>query len=359
MGERIYNFSAGPATLPLEVLQSAQKDLVNYQGCGMSVMEMSHRSPVYDHIHRSAMDDIRDLLGIPENYSILFLQGGASLQFSMVPMNLMNHGKADYVITGAWSKKAIKEAKKVGEPRVAATTESVNFNRVPDAGEFDFDPGTDYVHLTSNNTIFGTQFREFPDTGDAPLVIDMSSDIMCRPIDVSKTGLIYAGAQKNLGPSGVTLVIIRKDLLDRSSHDLPTMLDYRTHESKDSLFNTPPCWAIYMVGLACRWLLDGGGLAAMETKNEAKADLLYNLFDNSDFYRGTVEKSSRSLMNIPFRLPTEELEKRFIAGAAERGLVNLKGHRSVGGVRASIYNAMPHEGVQALVDFMNEFEKSS
>ena len=359
MTHRIINFSAGPAVLPLEVLEEAQRDLVDYKGAGLSVMEMSHRSPQYDAIHREAIASLRSLMGISEDYAVLFLQGGASLQFSMVPMNLMRPaGRADYILTGSWSKKALKEASKLGEARVAGSSEETGFDRIPDAADLDLDPGADYVHFTSNNTICGTQWKSEPEAGDVPLVADMSSDILSRPVDVSRYGLIYAGAQKNLGPSGVTLVIVRRDLPDRAPENLPTMLDYRIQAAKDSMFNTPPCWAIYMVGLACSWLeRQGGGVEAMERRNADKAAKIYDLLDSSDFYRGTVQVTSRSPMNIPFRLPTEELEARFLEASVDAGMTNLKGHRSVGGLRASIYNAMPPEGVDRLVELMREFER--
>jgi phosphoserine aminotransferase len=360
MTHRIINFSAGPAVLPLEVLEEAQRDLVDYKGAGLSVMEMSHRSPQYDAIHNDAIARLRSLMGIPEDHDVLFLQGGASLQFSMVPMNLMPPaGSADYVVTGAWAKKAVKEAAKVGTARVAGSSEPTAFDRIPAASEIDVDAGAAYLHFTSNNTIFGTQWQSEPEAGDVPLVADMSSDILSRPVDVSRYGLIYAGAQKNLGPAGVTLVIIRRDLLERSTDALPTMLDYRIHAEKSSMYNTPPCWAIYIVGLACGWLERQGGLEAMARHNAEKAALIYDLLDASGFYRGTVQKESRSLMNIPFRLPSEELEARFIQASKEAGMSNLKGHRSVGGIRASIYNAMPIEGVEALVALMREFERTS
>ncbi len=359
MSKRAINFSAGPATLPVQVLEEARRDLVDYQGSGMSVMEMSHRSPEYDAIHRGTSDVIRTLMRVPESHAILFLQGGASQQFSMVPMNLMHPGRrADYVVTGVWSKKAVKEAQREGAVRVAATTEDESFSRIPAASELDLDSGADYVHITTNNTIAGSQWWTTPDTGSVPLVADMSSDIMSHPVPTERFGLIYAGAQKNLGPAGVTIVIADKELLERAPSTLPTMLQYRTFAEKDSLFNTPPCWSIYVVGLVCRWVASQGGLVAMERSNRAKAGLIYDLFDTGDFYRGTVASESRSIMNIPFRLPNEELEKRFVAESKAAGMTNLKGHRSVGGIRASVYNAMPRSGVEALVDFMREFERA-
>ena len=360
MTQRIINFSAGPAVLPLEVLEEAQRDLVDYQGAGLSVMEMSHRSPHYDAIHNDAIARLRSLMAIPDGYAVLFLQGGASLQFSMVPMNLLRPGgSADYLLTGSWSKKALKEAQKEGGARVAGSSEATGFDRIPEASELDLADDADYLHFTSNNTIFGTQWQSEPDAGDVPLVADMSSDILSRPVDVGRYGLIYAGAQKNLGPAGVTLVIVREDLLERAPETLATMLAYRTHAAKNSLFNTPPCWAIYVVGLACKWLEAQGGLAAMERRNNAKAAKIYELLDGGGFYRGTAQVASRSPMNIPFRLPSEELEAMFLEQSEAAGMTNLKGHRSVGGIRASIYNAMPVEGVDRLVELMREFERAN
>ena len=296
MTHRIINFSAGPAVLPLEVLEEAQRDLVDYQGAGLSVMEMSHRSPHYDAIHNQAIARLRSLMGIDDEYAVLFLQGGASLQFSMAPMNLMYPArKADYILTGSWSKKALKEAQKEGAARSAGSSEATGFDRIPIAAELEFDPEADFVHFTTNNTIVGTQWQAEPEAGAVPLVADMSSDILSRPIDVGRYGLIYAGAQKNLGPAGVTLVIVRKDLLDKAPESLPTMLDYRTHAAKNSLYNTPPCWSIYVVGLACRWIERQGGLEAMARRNAEKAAKLYDLIDARDFYRGTAQTDSRSL----------------------------------------------------------------
>jgi phosphoserine aminotransferase len=355
---RIYNFSAGPSVLPVPVLEEAQHDLLNYGGAGMSVLEMSHRSKAFDAIFRTTIADLREVAGIPENYHVLFLQGGASLQFSMVPMNLLpKDGSADYIVTGAWSQAAVKEAKKVGTVNIAASTEDENFTRIPKQEELKLDANAAYVHLTSNNTIFGTEWREEPEVGNVPLVCDASSDILSRPIDVAKYGLLYAGAQKNMGPAGVTTVIVRDDLLARVPAGLPTMLDYGVHVKKESLYNTPPCFSIYMVGLVLKWLKSLGGLEAMDRINEEKAKLLYNAIDSTEFYRGTAERESRSRMNVTFRLPSEELEKKFIAEATAAGLDGLKGHRSVGGLRASIYNAFPTDGVRALVDFMREFER--
>jgi len=355
---RIYNFSAGPAVLPLPVLEEAQRDLVMLPGVGMSVMEISHRSKTFEGILAQAEADMRSLAGIPASYKVLFLQGGASLQFSMVPMNLLAAGAvADYVITGDWAKKAMKEAKRIGATNVAATTEAGGFKRVPKASEINYTPGAAYVHMTSNNTIFGTQFQEIPQTNGAPLVCDTSSDMYSKPIDVSKFGLIYAGAQKNLGPSGVTVVIIREDLLARSPDSLPTMLSYKTHADNGSMYNTPPAFGIYILGLVLKWMKSIGGLEAIGKINTRKGNVLYDELDRSEFWRPHAEKDSRSLMNITFRLPNEDLEKLFVKESTEAGFDGLKGHRSVGGLRASIYNAFPEAGVSALVQFMREFEK--
>src|SRR5713226_9127923 len=338
MTQRIYNFSAGPAVLPLEVLEEAQRDLVALPGVGMSVLEISHRSTAFDEIIQGCESDIRKLAGIPDNYHVLFLQGGASMQFSMVPMSLMAAGgKADYVVTGSWSKKAIKEAQKVGQVNIAASTESENFTRVPRQDELKLDPQSAYVHITTNETIHGVEWKYDPDTGDVPLVTDASSDIFGRPINVSKYALIYAGAQKNLAPAGVTLVFIRDDMLARSPQGMHTMLDYNTHAKNKSLYNTPPVFTIYVMRLVMKWLLEQGGLEATERRNEEKAKLIYDAIDASSFYRGHAEAGSRSLMNVTFRLPSEDLEKQFVGEATKAGLDGLKGHRSVGGIRASIY----------------------
>jgi phosphoserine aminotransferase len=359
MTERIYNFSAGPAVLPLAVLEEAQRDLLSLPGVGMSILEISHRSKKFEEIIQGADADIRKLAGIPDNYHVLFLQGGASLQFSMVPMNILPAGgKADYIVTGSWSKKAVKEAQKVGQVNIAATTEPQNFTRVPDPGEIKLDPGAAYVHLTTNETIHGVEWKYDPEVGDVPLVADASSDIFGRPVDVRKYALIYAGAQKNLAPAGVTLVIIRDDLLARIPPGLHTMLDYNTHVKNKSLYNTPTVFAIYVMRLVLRWLLDQGGLEGVGRRNEEKAALLYDAIDSTDFYRAHAEPGSRSLMNVTFRLPSEDLEKQFVGEATRAGLDGLKGHRSVGGCRASIYNAFPREGVEALVSFMKEFERT-
>ncbi|MGK9475542.1 3-phosphoserine/phosphohydroxythreonine transaminase [Melioribacter sp. OK-6-Me] len=361
MEKRIYNFSAGPAVLPEEVLLEAQKELYSYKGSGMSIMEMSHRGKIFDQVIKEAEADLRKLLDINDNYAVLFLQGGATLQFSMVPLNLMPpKNKADYIITGSWAKKAMKEAKRVGSVNIAASTESENFNRIPKQSELKLDPDASYVHFTSNNTIYGTQWKTEPETNGVPLVCDASSDILHKKIDVNKYGLIYAGAQKNIGPSGVVVVIIRKDLLERSSDDLHTYLNYRIHAENNSLYNTPPTFGIYVAGLVFKWLLNMGGLDEMYKRNKEKAQILYDAIDTSDgYYKGTVVKEDRSLMNVTFRLPSEELEKKFIEEAKTKGFEGLKGHRSVGGIRASIYNAFPKKGVEELVQFMDDFKKKN
>ena len=357
---RVFNFSSGPAVLPLPVLEEAQRNLVALPGVGMSVLEISHRSKPFDEILHGALADMRAIAGIPENYKILFLQGGASLQFSMVPMNLLTAGlTADYIVTGDWGKKALKEAKKVGATSVAASTEDGNFKRVPSPSELRLTSGAAYVHMTSNNTIHGTQWHHLPDVGDAPLVSDASSDIFSRPIDVSKFGLIYAGAQKNLGPSGVTVVIVREDLLSRSADSLPSMLNYRLQAENDSRYNTPPAFGIYILGLVLKWLKAAGGLSAIEKVNERKAAALYAELDRTAFWSPHADKDSRSRMNVTFRLPSEALEKKFAKDATAAGLDGLAGHRSVGGMRASIYNAFPEEGITALVQFMQEFERTN
>jgi phosphoserine aminotransferase len=358
MTDRIFNFSAGPAVLPVPVLEEAQRDMVSLPGVGMSVMEISHRSKTFDDIIARTEASLRDLLKIPSNYHILFLQGGASLQFSMVPMNFLPvDGTADYVITGSWGKKALKEAKKIGAVNVAATMADGGFTRVPLRDEMSLSPHAAYVHITSNETIEGVQWKREPNVGDVPLVVDSSSDILSRAIDVNKYGLIYAGAQKNMGPSGVTLVILRDDLLQRIPENLPTMLDYRIHVENKSLYNTPNTWGIYIMGLVCKWLQDLGGLAEMQRQNDEKARLVYETIDATDFYRGHADVDCRSTMNVTFRLPAEELDKKFVAEATAQGLDGLKGHRSVGGIRASIYNAFPRAGVEALVSFMKDFER--
>src|SRR5215212_2756328 len=355
---RIFNFSAGPAVLPVPVLEQAQRELVALPGVGMSVMEISHRSKAFEHILNTGIADLRELAGIPANYQVLLLQGGASLQFSMVPMNLLGAGQiADYIDTGTWADKAIKEAKKVGTVNVTGSTKADNYNRIPNAAEVSLTSGAAYVHMTTNNTIEGTEWKTVPEVGDAPLVTDASSDILSGPIDVPRFGLIYAGAQKNLGPSGVTLVIVRDDLLARSPASLATMLNYKVLAENNSLYNTPPTFGIYIFGLTMKWLKSLGGLKAIAAINQRKAGRLYAEIDRTGFYRGTAQKESRSLMNVTFRLPSEELEKAFDKQATAAGLDGLKGHRSVGGMRASIYNAFPEDGVDALVEFMREFER--
>lgn len=359
MGKRIYNFSAGPAILPEEVLLEAQEDLFNYKGVGMSVMEMSHRSKHFDDIIKAAEKDVRTLLDINDEYAVLFLQGGATLQFSMIPFNLMPPAnKADYIVTGSWAKKAVKEAKRVGTVNIAGSTEEENFIRLPKAEELKLDPEASYVHFTSNNTIFGTQYRKEPEVGNVPLVCDASSDILHKKIDVTKYGVIYAGAQKNIGPSGVALVIIRKDLLERSSDNLHTYMNYKIHVEKESLYNTPNTFGIYIIGLVAKYLIKNGGLDAMYEKNVEKAQMLYDYIDSSDgYYKGSVmNKEDRSLMNVTFNLQSEDLEKKIISEATEAGFSGLKGHRSVGGLRASIYNAFPQKGVADLVEFMKDFK---
>jgi phosphoserine aminotransferase len=355
---RIFNFSAGPAVLPVPVLEEAQRDLVSLPGVGMSVMEISHRSKTFEDILDTAIADMRALAGIPSNYKVLLLQGGATLQFSMVPMNLLGAGAtADYVDTGSWADKAIKEAKKVGTVNVAGSTKAESYTRIPAQGELKLAPGAAYVHITTNNTIEGTQWKTLPQVGEAPLVADASSDIFHAPLDVGRFGLIYAGAQKNLGPSGVTLVIVREDLLARSRDTLPTFLNYKIHADNNSLYNTPPTFGIYILGLTMKWLKSQGGLTGIKQLNERKAGTLYSEIDRTGFYRGTARKDSRSLMNVTFRLPNEELEKAFEKDATAAGLDGLKGHRAVGGMRASIYNAFPEAGVNTLVEFMREFER--
>jgi phosphoserine aminotransferase len=355
---RVYNFSAGPAVLPLSVLEEIQRDLVALPGVGMSILEISHRSKPFESILAQAEADIRSLASIPGSYKVLFLQGGASLQFSMVPMNLLTPGAtADYIDSGSWAEKAIKEARRVGAVNIAASTKGEGYSRVPAQEELTLTSGAAYVHMTSNNTIEGTEFQQLPAVGDVPLVSDTSSDMFSRPIDISRHALIYSGAQKNMGPAGVTVVIIREDLLARSQKSLPTMLNYAVHAENQSLYNTPPAFAVYTLGLVMKWLVAQGGLAAIQAINQRKAATLYAEIDRTGYFRGTAHKGSRSTMNITFRLATEELEKQFIKDSTAAGFDGLKGHRSVGGMRASIYNAFPEAGVDALVDFMKEFER--
>ena len=360
VADRVFNFSPGPAVLPLEVLERARDELLALPGVGISVLEISHRSPAFDKILDETLADLKGLLGIGDSHEVVFLQGGASQQFSMVPMNLLRGqlGAADYVVTGTWGATAIKEARREGKVHVAWDGASTNYDRLPEAGEIHLSESPAYVHVTSNETIQGVQWKHDPDVGDAPLVCDCSSDFLSRPIDVAKHGLIYACAQKNAGIAGVTAVIIRKDLLERSRDDLPTMLDYRTHVKNGSRPNTPPVFAVYILGLVCRWIRDSvGGLESMARHNRAKAALIYDTLDASGgFYAGHARPDCRSDMNVTFRLPDEATEKEFVKGATARGLVDLKGHRSVGGIRASIYNAMPVEGVEALRDYMLEFQ---
>lgn len=357
---RVFNFSAGPSMLPLPVLEQAAGEMINYRGCGMSVMEMSHRSKEFARIIESAEQDLRDLMKIPDSYKVLFLQGGGYLQFSMIPMNLFrNSGKADYIVTGSWAKKAAQEAAKLGQVNVVASSEPDNFTYIPQWQKETFSADADYFYITYNNTIYGTRFTSIPDTGDVPLVADLSSMILSEELDISKFGLVFAGAQKNIGPSGVTIVIIREDLIGHAPVHTPSMLNYKIHADAGSLFNTPPCYSIYMAGLTFQWIKEQGGVAAMQKKNEEKAALLYNAIDESSLFRCPVAVKDRSLMNVVFVTGDEAKDKKFIAEAKEQGLVNLGGHRSVGGMRASIYNAMPYEGVEALVEFMKKFEKQN
>ena len=358
--ERIYNFSAGPAMLPESVLKKAQEEMMDYRNSGMSVMEMSHRSKQYEEIINGAESVLREIMAIPEDYSVLFLQGGASSQFAMVPLNLFSENKtADYVNTGTWAIKAIKEAKRYGTVNVVATSEDTNFNRIPALDKSKFNANADYFHITTNNTIEGTRFTEIPDTGDVPIIADMSSNILSEVYDVSKFGLIFAGAQKNMGPAGVTVVIIRKDLIGKAMDITPTMFNYKTHLDESSMFNTPPTYSVYICKLVFEWVKEMGGVAALQKINEEKANILYDYLDQSKMFKGTVEKKDRSLMNVTFVSPSAELDSKFIKEAASNGLIELKGHRLVGGMRASIYNAMPIEGVKKLVDFMRKFESEN
>ncbi|NMB31017.1 MAG: 3-phosphoserine/phosphohydroxythreonine transaminase [Clostridiales bacterium] len=353
---RVYNFSAGPATLPEEVLETAASELVEYGDSGQSVMEMSHRSKEYQAIIDECESLFREVMSIPENYKVLFLQGGASLQFAMVPLNLFKKGKADFAITGQWAKKARAEAARFLECNIVASSDDRTFSYIPELDESKFDKEADYFHICMNNTIYGTYFHKLPNTGDVPLVADISSCILSEPIDVSKFGVLYAGAQKNIGPAGLTVVIVREDLIGNAREGTPTMLDYKTHADNGSMFNTPPTYAIYMCKLVLAWIKAKGGLTAMAEHNKKKAAILYDYLDNSKLFKGTVEKNSRSLMNVPFITGDTDLDKKFIDRCVENGLVNLKGHRSVGGMRASIYNAMPIAGVEKLVDVMKKFE---
>lgn len=357
---RVFNFSAGPAMLPTVVMERAQQEFCNYRGTGCGIMEHSHRGPLFEDILARANNNIRELMKIPENYDIVYIQGGASMQFAMIPMNLMiPGGYAEYADTGTWSSKAIKEAKYFGEVKVVASSKESKYDRIPDFRVWKTTDAASYLHITSNNTIYGTQYRQFPES-KTPIIADMSSDIMSRQVDVSKFGLIYAGAQKNLGPSGVTLVIIRKDLVSRTPANVPTMLRYETYTKENSLYNTPPTFGIYMIALVTDWMKEMGGLRIIEKINDEKSESLYETIDSSNgYYRSPLEAASRSRMNVVFRLPNEELEEKFCKEAKAEGLIGLKGHRSAGGIRASIYNAMPMAGVEKLIDFMNEFQKNN
>lgn len=357
---RVYNFSAGPAVLPEEVLQEAAAEMMDYKGSGMSVMEMSHRSKEFDTIIKEAEQDLRDLMNIPDNYKVLFLQGGASQQFSAIPMNLMKKGVADYIVTGQWAKKAYQEASRYGKAVKIASSEDKTFSYIPDCSDLPIDEDADYVYICENNTIYGTKFKTLPNTKGKPLVADVSSCFLSEPVDVTKYGVIYGGVQKNIGPAGVVIVIIREDLIrDDVMEGTPTMLKYKTQADNDSLYNTPPCYGIYICGKVFKWLKKQGGLAAMKEYNEKKAKILYDFLDQSKLFKGTVVKEDRSLMNVPFVTGDKDMDAKFIAEATAAGFVNLKGHRTVGGMRASIYNAMPIEGVQKLVDFMEKFEKEN
>lgn len=357
---RVYNFSAGPSMLPVDVLKTAAAEMLEYGETGQSVMEMSHRSKEYDAIIKQAEADLRDIMNIPDNYEVLFLQGGASTQFAMVPLNLMNKSKkADFVITGQWANKAYKEAARYGEAKVIASSADKTFSYIPKLDKETFTKDADYFHICMNNTIYGTKWNELPDTGDVPLVADISSCILSEPIDVSKFGVLYAGAQKNVAPAGLTIVIIRKDLIGNAQDITPTMLNYKTHADNGSMFNTPPCYTIYIAGLVFKWIKQLGGLGKMAEINKKKAKILYDFLDNSKLFKGTVVPEDRSLMNVPFVTGNEELDAKFVKEAKNAGFVNLKGHRSVGGMRASIYNAMPIEGVEKLVEFMKKFESEN
>lgn len=356
---RVYNFSAGPAVLPEEVLREAADEMLDYKGTGMSVMEMSHRSAAFKGIIEEAEADLRELMNIPDNYHVLFLQGGATQQFAAIPMNLMLTGKADYIVSGSWSKKAYKEAKIFGDARLVASSEDENFSYIPNVDELEFDPEADYVYICENETIYGTHYHKLPDTGDVPLVSDVSSCFLSEPIDVSKYGLVYGGVQKNIGPAGVVIVIVRDDLVKEEwLPNTPTIMRYKTQVDADSMSNTPPCYGIYICGKVFKWLKAQGGLEAMKKRNVEKAAILYDYLDSTDFYTATARKEDRSIMNVPFVTGDADLDAEFVAGAKKVGIENIKGHRTVGGMRASIYNAMPIEGVQALVEYMKEFEKA-
>lgn len=357
---RVYNFSAGPAVLPEEVLREAAAEMMDYKGCGMSVMEMSHRSQVFDDIIKEAEQDLRDLMQIPDNYKVLFLQGGASQQFAMIPMNLMKNRVADYIVTGQWAKKAYQEAQKYGKANKIASSEDKTFSYIPDCSDLPISPDADYVYICENNTIYGTKFWQLPNTKGKPLVADVSSCFLSEPVNVTDYGMIYGGVQKNIGPAGVVIGVIREDLIREDVlPGTPTMLTYKTHMDHGSMYNTPPAYGIYICGKVFRWLKKQGGLEAIKLHNERKAKILYDYLDQSELFRGTVRKQDRSLMNVPFVIGDKELEAKFVAQSQAAGLTNLKGHRSVGGMRASIYNAMPIAGVEALVDFMDDFEKKN
>ncbi len=354
---RVYNFSAGPAILPEEVLKKAAAEMLEYGNSGQSVMEMSHRSKEYQAIIDSVEAKLRDLMNIPENYKVLFLQGGASSQFAMIPLNLMNkNGKADFVITGQWANKAYQEASRYGKCNAVASSKDKTFSYIPELDKSKFDPEADFFHICYNNTIYGTRFNELPDTGDVPIIADMSSCILSEPVDVSKYGMIYAGAQKNMGPAGLTVVIIREDLIGNAMDITPTMFNYQTHADNGSMYNTPPTYGIYILGLVLDWVAEKGGLEAMAKYNAEKAAILYDFLDESKLFKATVQGKDRSMMNVPFVTGNEELDAKFVSEAKKAGLINIKGHRSVGGMRASIYNAMPIDGVKALVEFMRKFE---
>ena len=357
---RVYNFSAGPSILPESVLNKAAEEMLDYEGSGQSVMEMSHRSKTYDKIIKDAEALLREIMGIPSNYKVLFLQGGASTQFSAIPLNFMNgSGKADYVITGQWAKKAAKEAQKYGDVKIIASSEDKTFSYIPKLDKSTFRPDADYFYISMNNTIYGTGYKELPDTGDVPLIADISSCVLSEPLDVSKFGMLYFGAQKNVAPAGLTVCIIREDLLGKARDITPTMLDYKIHADAESLYNTPPCYTIYICKLVLEWIKSIGGIDAIAERNRNKAKILYDFLDSSKMFKGTVVAEDRSLMNVPFVTGNDELDAKFVKAATEAGFVNLKGHRSVGGMRASIYNAMPTEGVVALVDFMKKFEEEN
>ena len=357
---RVYNFSAGPAVLPEEVLREAAEEMLDYRGCGMSVMEMSHRSKVFDDLLNETEADLRDLLHIPDNYKVLFLQGGASLQFAMIPMNLMKNRVADYIVTGQWAKKAYQEAQKYGTANKIATSEDQTFSYIPDCSDLPISPDADYVYICENNTIYGTKYKQLPNTKGKLLVSDVSSCFLSEPMDISKYGIVYGGVQKNIGPAGMVISIVREDLItDDVLPGTPTMMKFKTHADANSLYNTPNCYCIYICGKVFKWLKSMGGLEAMKERNEKKAAILYDFLDQSQLFKGTVRREDRSLMNVPLVTGDKEMDAKFVAAATEAGFVNLKGHRSVGGMRASIYNAMPIEGVQKLVAFMNDFEKEN